>query len=212
VIVQRVIDDFVGFATYADEGWLNALVDEERAVSSVQLEVDPDLDSRLALYAAVKRLPAVEAINDNAQAKEKLVTTLLDTLRYSIGALIGMAAVIFFGGILTTSLISISERQREIATFLVLGLERRQVGGVFLRESLLVNVTGALVGLPLGLLLVVSLIRTTSQEAFRLPLVASPLSYFITVGLAVLFTVTAHLLVQGVINRLDWREALNAKE
>ena len=41
---------------------------------------------------------------------------MADVSEDSVGALIGMAAVIFFGGILTTSLISISERQREIAT------------------------------------------------------------------------------------------------
>lgn len=212
VAVDGVVDNYLGATTYADYDWLNRLVGEEDAVSAVQLSVRPGLQTRLDLYRAVKQLPAIQSLNDNEYAKVKLVTTLLDALRYSIVVLIGMAGVIFFGAILTNSLIAIAERQREIATFLVIGFEKRQVGGMFLRESLLVNAAGALLGLPVGFALAVWIISAHTREAYRLPLVSSPGSYAITMLLAVLFTIAAHLLVQRTIDALDWQEALNAKE
>jgi putative ABC transport system permease protein len=212
VTVERIVDGYLGMVTYADYDWLNRLVDEAGAISAVQMEARSDLESRLRLYRALKELPAVQAVTDNEQAKEKLVTILLDLLRYSIAVLVAMAAVIFFGSILTTSLISISQRQREIATFAVIGYDLRQIGGIFLRESLIVNVLGAAAGLPAGLWLSIWVIEANSRDAYRLPFVASPSSYLITIVLAVAFTVLAHLLVQRAINRLDWLEALNAKE
>ena len=212
VPVAAIVDGFLGLATYADFQWLNRLVGEEAAVSSVQLRVRPGLESRLAFFAALKTLPAVRAVSDNDDTKEKLVTLMLDALRYAIWALIVLAGVIFFGSILTTSLIALAERQREVATFHVMGYGLRQVGGIFLRESLLVNVCGALLGLPLGLWLSIVLIEVNTRDAYRLPVVQSPMSYVITIALAIGFTVAAHVMVQRAINRMNWREALNAQE
>ena len=60
------------------------------------------------------------------------------------------AAVILCGSILNASLISASEREREIATLRTMGYSRFEVGNVFLRESLLVTISGTVLGLPLG--------------------------------------------------------------
>jgi putative ABC transport system permease protein len=157
-------------------------------------------------------MPAIQGVIDNRETKDKLVDLLLMAFWYSIWVLIGMAAIIFFGSILTTSLIAIAERRREVATFLVMGYELRQIGGIFLRESMLVNMVGALAGLPLGLWLAVWLIEYNTRDAYRFPIIASPLSYVITMAFAVVFTVAAHRFVQRAINRLDVLEALNARE
>jgi putative ABC transport system permease protein len=212
VTVEHVVDGFLAMATYADYAWLNRLVGEEAAVSSVQLETRSGLDDRLALYRELKAMPAIQGVVDNRETRGKLIDLLLMAFWYSIWVLIGMAGAIFFGSILTTSLSAIAERRREVATFLVMGYELRQIGGIFLRESMLVNMVGALAGLPLGLWLAVWLIEYNTRDAYRFPIVASPLSYVITMAFAVLFTVAAHWLVQRAINRLDVLEALNARE
>jgi putative ABC transport system permease protein len=212
VTVEKIVDSFLAMVTYADYAWLNRLVDEDAAVSSVQLQTQSGLDHRLAFYRRLKALPAIQGVIDNEDTKEKLVSLMLETFWYSIWVLLVMAGAIFFGSILTTSLISIAERRREVATLVSLGYELRQVGGIFLRESLLVNITGAALGLPVGLWLAVWLIEYNTRDAYRFPVVASPLSYVATMVLAVLFTVAAHWFVQRAINRLDVLDALNAKE
>lgn len=212
VVVASIVDGFVGMSTYADYDWLNGIVGEADAVSAVRLASRTDARSRLDFFGAIKEVPIIQGVGDRAEAKQKLVTTLLDVLRYSIGVLVAMAGVIFFGSILTTSLIAIAERRREVATFLVMGYDLRQIGGIFLRESMLVNVIGTLLGLPLGLWLSLVLIEFNDRDAYRLPAVASPASYVVTVVLAVLFVLAAHWFVHRAIRRLDWLEALNAKE
>ena len=209
--VTRLSDSYIGMATYASLPYLNRLVGEADAVSSVQLKIRPGFAHRLALYRQLKQLPAVQAVNDNEQTKRNL-TMLLDTMKGVMSALIIFAAVIYSGSILTTSLVSVAERRREIATFLVMGYDKLNVGGIFLRESLLVNLLGTLFGLPLGYLLMRWMVVLYDTEFYRFPLVTQPDAYLLTVLLAVVFIVVAHLFVQRAINRLNWQEALNAKE
>ena len=62
------------------------------------------------------------------------------------------AGIVFFGSILNTSLVSLAERQREVATLRVLGYGPWQVGSLLLRESMITTVLGTLLGMPLGYL------------------------------------------------------------
>lgn len=212
VRIARVTDSFIGIATYADIGYLTGLLGEAGAVSSVQLKVQPGLETRRDLDRRIKVLPAVAAVNDLRRVKASLEEALLENIEITIGLLVVFAGSIFFGSILTTSLVAIAERKREVATFRALGYEPRQVGGIFLRESLLVNLSGAALGLPLGLALTAGLVELYNTEVYRLPLHVGPASFLLTFGLSAAFTLLAHAPVQRAIDRLEWRDALGARE
>jgi putative ABC transport system permease protein len=212
VPITRITDSYLGMTTYADMAYLNHVIGEEDAMSSAQLVVRDGLEHRLALYRALKSMPMLLAISDNDETKQSIVKTLLEPTRGTIAVLIMLAGAIYFGSILTTSLVSIAERKREIATFRVMGFEARDIGSIFLRESLVVNMLGALLGLPLGAGFIVLIIKLYETEMYRLPLVWSPLSFVLALCIALAFALLAHGLVQRAINRLDWREALNARE
>jgi len=212
VPVTRIADSYIGMSTYADYDYLNGLVNETDAITTIQLRVRPGLAHRLALYREVKRLPSIEAVSDVRQMRSDLVELLLKSMKAAMTAMIVFAGVIFFGSILTTSLVSLSERQREVATLMVMGYEKRQVGGIFLRESLLVNMTGAVLGMPLGFALIVAMLQAYDTELYRMPLVSTPGSYALALACSLGFVLLAHLLVQGTINRMIWREALNVSE
>jgi putative ABC transport system permease protein len=212
VPVVRITDSYIGMSTYADYDYLNALVNETEAISMVQLSVRPGLEHRLALYRQLKELPTLQGMTDVRRMRADLVALLLKSMKVAMIAMIIFAGAIFFGSILTTSLVALSERQREVATLLVMGYEKRQVGGIFLRESLLVNMAGAVLGLPLGFAMIVILIEVYNTELYRMPMVSSPQSYAITLVCSLLFVLAAHLLVQRAISRLVWQDALNVHE
>jgi putative ABC transport system permease protein len=210
--IVRLADGYLGLFTYADYDYLNRLVGESNAVSTIQMQVRPGLEHRLRLFRRLKDLPAVQAINDNVQGRWNIEHAFVEPMRGVVVAMVLFAGAIFFGSILTMSLVSIAERRREVATFLVMGFDSRQVGGIFLRESMLVNVIGALIGLPMGLWLILILLEEYSTELYRIPLVLTPVPFGIAIALSVAFTLIAHVIVQRVIARMDWREALNARE
>ena len=210
--VLRISDSFLGMAAYADIHYLSRLVHEELALSGVQLAVDRDPAHIEALYRELKRMPALEAVSSRRDVIANLEKILVKQMGISITTFALFAGVIFFGSILNASLVSLSERQREVATLRVLGYGPWQIGSLLLRESMIVTLVGTLLGMPIGYLLSVLLSVAYDTELFRFPVVATPGTWIWTLLLAVAFGMLAHLFVQLVIHRMDWLEALQAQE
>ena len=212
VPVVEISESYLGTAVYADIHYLSRLIGEELAVSGVQLATDRDPAHTAALYRRLKRMPALQAVNPRADMIENLEKNLTDLMWVFILILVIFAGVVFFGSILNSSLVSLAERQREVATLRVLGYGPWQIGSLLLRESLIVTLIGAVLGMPLGYGLTVLMSIAYDTEMFRFPVVSSAGTYTWTAVLAVLFALLAHLAVQRAVHRMDWLEALQAKE
>ncbi len=210
--VARTFESFVGEAIYIHRDQLQRMLGSGAAVSTVQLRLEPGAANDERLFDALNKLPQVEAIGDVQRQKELLEQHMVGALRIFAAFLTGFAAVIFFGSIMTAGYIAIAERQREIATLRALGYGPWAVGMLLLREAMLLNITGALIGLVLGYYLAEASLQIVATELVRVPAVLHVRSMVIAVMLAVAFTFIAHLLVQRRINRMDWLEALKVKE
>jgi len=210
--VAAVIDSYLGTAAYADIDYLNRLIGEERSLNTLQLKVRPGRDESRAFYRELKKLPTLQAVNALRDQKQRLVDVLIEQMMISITIVILFAGMIFFGSILNASLISLAERQSEIAVLRAMGYTAREVGGLFLRENLCLNLTGTLLGLPLGYCLCRLIDGLYNTELFRIPFVIQPGSWVLTVLLGFTFAMIAHLPVQRVVSRSDWQQALNVKE
>jgi putative ABC transport system permease protein len=211
VPVTELSDSYIGLAVYADIRYLSRLMGEELAVTGVQLAVEPDPIARASLYREIKQLPAVQAVNIRADVIRNL-EFIVETQRIFIGFVVLFAGVIFFSTLLNSSLIGLAERRREVATLRVLGYNELQVGGLFLRESLVLNSLGTLLGLPLGYGLAVLLATVYDTETFRFPVTSPPWVWYTAVTAAVLFALAAHAIVQWSVHRLDWLDASKTKE
>ncbi|QDV34298.1 ABC transporter permease [Tautonia plasticadhaerens] len=212
VPVVAIVDSFIGLAAYADLGYLSGLIDEEFAVSGVQLRVDPRPGPRRELFQELKRLPAVRSVGVREEMIASIRKAVVDTNAAATAMMIAFAGTIFFGTTLNASLVALAERRREVATLLVLGHERSAVGRLFLGETLVINGIGTLLGLPAGRALFWALIRTAQTDSFRIP-TASPWSSFawtLAVGLA--FSLAAHAVVARSIARLDLQESMRIRE
>jgi putative ABC transport system permease protein len=212
VPVAEISDSYLGTTVYADIHYLSRLIGEELAVNGVQLMTDRDPAHTATLYRQLKGMPALQAVNTRADMVENLEKSLVDLLWVMILILVVFAGVVFFGSILNSSLVSLAERQREVATLRVLGYGPWQIGSLLLRESLIVTLIGTVLGMPLGYGLSVLIARAYDTEMFRFPVVCSAGTYIWTAVLAVLFALLAHLAVQWAVHRTDWLEALQAKE
>ncbi|MHC4399507.1 MAG: ABC transporter permease [Planctomycetota bacterium] len=212
VPVLRISDSFFGTSVYADIHYLSRMVNEELAVSGVQLATDRNPAHVTALNRQLKRMPALQAVSSRGETVENLEKMLVEVMQISLVVLVLFAGVVFFGSILNSSLISLAERQREVATLRVLGYGPWQIGSLLLRESMIITVLGTLLGMPLGYGLSVVVAEAYNTELFRFPVVSTPGTWIWTLVLAVFFALAAHLLVQRKIHRMDWLEALQAKE
>lgn len=212
VQIVEISDSYLGLSVYADHTYLSNLVNEEFAMSGVQLKTELHPVATAVLNKELKRLSAVQAVNSRPEMIHNLNETLVKTQQIFIGLLIIFAGVIFLASVLNASLIGLAERRREVATLRVQGYTPWQIGGFFFRESIVVTLVGAMLGLPLGYSLAWLISKLYDTEMFRFPLVTPPSVLVKPLALAVLFGLIAHLVVQRAISRLDWRDALNVKE
>jgi putative ABC transport system permease protein len=209
--VAEISDSYIGMAVYADIDYLSRLVGESFAMTGAQLSVGARGNARQGLYRELKRLPALQAVNSRADMIENL-QLIVETQRIFIAMIVMFAGVIFFSSLLNASLINLAERRREVATLRVLGYTPWQIGGLFFRESLVVNTLGTLLGLPIGYSLAATLARIYDTDMFRFPLVVPPSVWVYTISLAAIFAGAAHLVVQRSVNSLDWLEASKTME
>ena len=135
---------------------------------------------------------------------------------FGSAALIGLAAVIvIFAGLLTMVVIytltniNISERNREIATLMVLGYYDREVAGYIYREVYINTIVGILFGFPMGIFLIIILFKVINVGSL------AGVSWFVWLVAAVivlLFTALVTLILRRKIVGIDMNESLKANE
>ncbi|MBN2216998.1 MAG: FtsX-like permease family protein, partial [Pirellulales bacterium] len=210
--VLEIADSYLGMAVYTDIHYLSRLVDEELAVNRIQLLTDKNPGHLAALYHELKQLPVLKGVDSRADMMRNLEATLIDNTYASLLPMIIFAGILFFGAILNSSLIALAERQREMATLRVLGYGPWRLGSLLLRESLVTTLAGTLLGMPLGYGLTAAIAAMYASDLFRFPVVASGTVWIATAALAVLYGLSAHGFVQRAVHRMDWLDALQAKE
>jgi len=212
VPIVEISDSYLGTMVYADIEYLSHLIGEEIAMTGAQLKTDGDPASLSAMYAKIKTMPAIQGVSTRTEMVRNMEEEFLSQMWVFIGMLVLFAGIVFFGAILTASLVSLAERQREVATLRVLGYGPWQIGSLLLRESMLVTLLGTLLGMPLGYFLTVLTSYAYDTELFRFPVCSSAATWIWTIVLAVMFALLAHLAVQRTVHRMDWLDALQAKE
>lgn len=113
------------------------------AAEGVSLE-----DARAAVEAATEEYPNVN-VYDQAEFKEEQ-EGFIDQLLGLITALLGLAIIIAFFGIVNTLGLSIFERTREIGLLRAVGMSRGQVRRMIRVESVVIAVLGAVLGIVIG--------------------------------------------------------------
>jgi putative ABC transport system permease protein len=210
VPVTSVVESFLGLDCYAELGYLSGLVGEAWAVNSMQLAVNPSRADQL--YEALKRLPNAQGFTARANTRANIEGTMAETLGVSFGLMIVFAGVLSLGTMINSSLIEIADRERDVATFRVLGYEIGQIAGIFLRQNIIVFLMGLILALPLGYGMTLAVAGAYNTELFRMPVVFKTGSIVTTAAISFVFVIVAQAFVYRRISKLDWLEAVQAKE
>ena len=210
--VARIVESRVGLSVYADYDYLNHIVGERGAISEIQLETELDEPTRRRFLAEAARRPGIQSLASTGAMKVRMETEFLTMLYVFLFFIVGFAGAIFFGSVLNSSLVSITERQREIATLRALGWQDREVTSLFLREAMILNLVGVLPGLALGQLLMILMAKAFANDLFSMPADIGYATYLWTLILTFVFVLIAHAFVKQRIRKLSWIAELGAKE
>jgi len=210
--VVQGIESVLGLAVYGDYDWLNRVFGQQDVISEVRVLASQNDSEKTRFMERVKAMPGLEALTDLNEQKEALNKQLNGAMRAMAVVMIVFAAVIFFGAILNGTLIAISERRREMATFRTMGYYNYEVGRLFLRENLLNNVIGTIIGFPLGYWLLMGSMKGFVSDAYSFPATLAVMSYVYTLILAIIFVLLSQVVVIRNLRKQNWVEALSLKE
>lgn len=108
------------------------------------------------------------------------------TFNIVLGSIAGISLLIGGIGIMNIMLASVTERTKEIGIRRAIGAKRKQIIGQFLIETVVLSVTGGLIGIGIGLL-IPWLITVFAQMPTAVTMWSVMLSVVISVGIGIVF-------------------------
>ena len=178
------------------------------AWDTVYAKTTGDEDVRARLSAELLETPGVKTVGYNDEQIDSY-RTMLTSVDSVVVVLIVAAAALAFVVLYNLTNINIAERAREIATLKVLGFTRKEVNAYIFRETMILSVIGAAVGLVLGIFLEAFVVQTAEVDQVMFGREIHALSFAIAFALTLVFTVLVMLAMRGNCAASTWSKASN---
>jgi putative ABC transport system permease protein len=210
VPVAGLSEDFAGTAAFMELDTLNHLLGEGDRISGAYLTVRAGAWNEF--LRATKEIPRI----GNVVIKEAIREGFRRTTAESIGLIqkiyLTFATVVAFGIVYNSARISLSERQRELATLRVVGFTQGEVGAVLIGELVLLTLLAMPFGLLIGSGLSGAILQTVNTEFVRLPLILTPANFAFAVLVVTLASLVSAYLACRRLNQLDLVGVLKARD
>ena len=209
VEVVGIIPQYLGLNAYMEHDALCAFIGHRDLATAAMLRID---SSEVAhLREEYRDSPVVGGINDieemYAEAKE-----LMESFSGSILVFAFMAIVTGFAIIYNSSTITLSERSRELASMMVLGMTAREVLSVITFEQWFISVFGMLAGIPLTKLFLVGIAEAVNNDIYSMPTDMSALAVVTAFLITSVSIIIAQRAAAAKIRGLSLVEVLKAGE
>jgi putative ABC transport system permease protein len=102
----------------------------------------------------------------SADAVQSLLTSVFSTIQLFLGGIAAISLLVAGIGIMNIMIVSLIERTREIGILKALGMKSRTVLTIFLGESVIIGLMGAIIGIILGWSLAVVTANVLSSGVF----------------------------------------------
>lgn len=210
VPVVGLSEDFAGTAAYMEIGALNRHLGEGDRINAAYLTVGAGQWQEF--LRAMKASPRAGSV----VVKNKIRQGFRETTAQSIGLLqkiyLTFAAVVAFGIVYNSARISLSERQRELATLRVIGFTRGEVATVLVGELMMLTLIALPCGLVIGSGFARVILMTVNTEFVRLPLILTAQNYAFAVLVVATASVVSALLACRRLDQLDLVGVLKARD
>jgi len=211
VTISKIIKTYLGLAAYADQVWLSRLIGDTNVSNSILFKLYQNSDENKFIRAVNNFFPMIN-LTERLKEKQRLIDTLNQFLVFTVIILIIFAGVIAIGSVINTAMISLNERQRDVASLRVLGYTSMQTAKIFFGESIILNSIGIFLGLFVGIYFAYYMSTAFSTEIYRMPMVIKINRLLQTALIMFIFVVISQVIIYRMIKKLDWFEVLNARE
>lgn len=205
--VSDIVENYIYHYIYMSKTYYEKIFDRAVSYNIVISDNESTNEAKLAeVLMQNSRVSLVNFTTDNLETFNELVSGLTRI----IFLIIIIAAILALIVLYNLTMINISERTREIATLKVLGFYDRDVGDYIYRETVLLTMLGALIGLGLGVLLHQFVIRTIEIENTVFIKLIQPLSYGYSFLILLLFTIVIAFVSHFKLRKVDMISSLKS--
>ncbi len=211
VEVGGIMENYIGGSIYMTPAYYEKTTGKGLDYSIIVALSPNDADIRTAIS---DRLLAVDGVRTVGYNDESISSyqKMLSSVNSIVVVLIVAAAVLAFVVLYNLTNINITERQREIATLKVLGFLPREVNAYIFRETILLTILGALVGLVLGVFMENYVVVTAEVDQVMFGRSIHPLSFAISFAMTLVFSWFVSVVMRRKLARIDMVESLKSIE
>jgi len=210
VPVAALVDDSMGLQAYMDIDAVRRLMREGGVITGAAVTLDRAAQG--AFYQKVKTLPVVAGVSLRDVMLGNFRDTMAQNMNLQIFINVIFAGIIAFGVVYNSARVSLSERERELASLRVLGFTRAEISLILLGELALVTVAALPIGAALGYGLGWLIMAGFNNEVYRLSFGVAPAtvawSFLVVIAAAFL----SGLVVRRRLDRLDLVAVLKTRE
>jgi putative ABC transport system permease protein len=208
--VVGLVDDSMGLQAYMELNAVHRLMREGAVVSGAAVTLDPAAVE--SFYSSIKATPMVAAVS----LRHVMLTNFRDTMAQNMNLQIFLnvmfAGVIAFGVVYNSARVSLSERERELASLRVLGFTRAEISLMLLGELAFVTVAALPVGVLIGLALGDLIMTVFNNEVYRLSFTVSAATVAWSFLIVLVAAIASGLVVRQRLDRLDLVSVLKTRE
>ena len=207
-----IVENYVQGYLYMTGGYFEAVYGEPPEYTTLLAHADDaTAEIRDATAEALLISPNVSGIGFAVTLRETF-DEMLTTIDFIVLVLIMAAGLLTFVVMYNLTNINITERIKELATIKVLGFTQNETAGYIFRETTILGIIGALVGLIGGVFLHKFIITTVEVDNMMFGQSIQPLSYVYSFIITLAFSLAVNLFMTGKLRAINMAEALKAPE
>ena len=164
-----------------------------------------------ALANELKEIPGISSITFTSSTRHVFDDTM-DSFAYVSLILIVSAGALAFVVLYNLSSVNISERRRELATIKVLGFYDIEVYQYINRENTILTLIGILLGLGIGNILTMYIIKTCEIDMLMFDTTIAWPSYLYAILITMSFAILVNIILYFSLKKIDMIESLKSIE
>ena len=211
--ISAITEHYAGHYIYVSESDYKAVFGQSPKYNMIYFSngISRDDDVQAAFTEHMLENKNVAAVMMNAASLNSIHDTM-KIMDLVVLVLIVSAAALAFVVLYNLTNVNITERIREIATLKVLGFYDGEVSSYVFRESIILSLLGAVVGLGLGYALCMFVITTAELDEIMFGRSIHAISYLWAFLVTAAFSMIVNLIMMRVLKKVSMVESLKSVE
>ena len=212
VRITGITENYAGNAIYLTPELFTSITNKEPIFNIVYTQISEDYADEAKDIAndwmEKDEILTVSVLEDQLNG----ILSTLDSLNVIVLVVVICAGMLAMVVLYNLTNINISERTREIATIKVLGFYNMETANYIYRENIILTLTGATAGLPLGMIFLSFIVESIQMEMVMFPKYITIFSYLAGFALTLLFSLLVNFIMYFKMKKISMVESLKSIE